>query len=537
MKFRHKTLIALVVVALGAPSLSPAQTFEERSAEVLGNIGSEFARSGSFADYDNDGDPDLFINGTVEAQRLLRNNTIGSGSATFTDVTVEIGLADQLDQYGRSSAWADYDGDGDVDLFVGRENADRQGNLHGTRGDLFRNMLMEGGTGFVNFGPQTGLDDPYNQENIAWVDIDQDGDLDLLMLMFSEPHQLYEQFAPGQFRPIGGETGFADPTSHAYGMAIGDYDGDGDVDIYISTCLIGNRIPNTFFENQLSDTGVLRFIDVVDRADTQFFPSSFGTQFADFDDDGDLDLYVIGAQGNPNAIWRNEGDLTFKELHFDELVNEVDIEEGAPVEDAGQDSAPVIYQSAETLSAGSQAVDYDNDGDLDLFVHNQTGPIGRTLFRYDGDFQFTHISTQEGLRTGPDEGYDSAFADYDLDGDLDLFAATGTDLPQRFFVSNASANGNGWLFVRLKGTKYNRSGVGAQLYATIQQGTPEARTLRRDTFLAMVGTFHQDDLPVHFGLGAAQVVDELRIVWPNGVTQVLTNVSAGQYLEVEIPGS
>ena len=208
--FHYKTLITSAVVALAAPSLSPAQTFEERGAEILGNIGNEHARSGSFADYDNDGDPDLFIQGTVQAQRLLRNNTIGSGSATFTDVTVEVGL-DNLDQYGRSSAWADYDGDGDVDLFLGREHS---GNGD-TRGDLFRNMLMEGGTGFVNFGAQTGLDDPYNHENVAWVDIDQDGDLDLLVLMFSQPHELYEQFAPGQFRPIGEETGFANPTSHA----------------------------------------------------------------------------------------------------------------------------------------------------------------------------------------------------------------------------------------------------------------------------------------------------------------------------------
>ncbi len=130
--------------------MSPAQTFEERGAEILGNIGNENARSGSFADYDNDGDPDLFIQGTVQAQRLLRNNTIGSGSATFTDVTVEVGL-DNLDQYGRSSAWADYDGDGDVDLFLGREHS---GNGD-TRGDLFRNLLMEGGTGFMNFGAQT----------------------------------------------------------------------------------------------------------------------------------------------------------------------------------------------------------------------------------------------------------------------------------------------------------------------------------------------------------------------------------------------
>ena len=122
--------------------------------------------------------------------------------------------------------------------------------------------------------------------------------------------------------------------------------------------------------------------------------------------------------------------------------------------------------------------------------------------------------------------------------------AISTCLPQRaraclsdsLSVTPRRMETGGCLFAS-KGTKNNPSGIGAQVYATIHQGTPEERTLRRDTLLAMVGTFHQDDLPVHIGLGAAQVVDELRIVWPNGVTQVLTNVSAGQYLEVAIPSS
>ncbi len=211
--------------------------------------------------------------------------------------------------------------------------------------------------------------------------------------------------------------------------------------------------------------------DVTDRTGTQFLPNSYGSQFADFDDDGDLDLYMMGAHGNPNELWRNEGDGTFAHVH-----------------DIVQDE--VLYQSSTTLSLGGQAADYDNDGDLDLLFQDQAGPIGRMLFRNDGDWLFTHAST----------------------------------------------NGNQWLYHRLKGTEKKTSGIGAQVYATIQQGTPRERTLRRDTFL-MVGTFHQDDLPVHIGLRAAEVVDELRIVWPNGVTQVLTNVSAGQYLEVTIPPS
>ena len=178
--------------------------------------------------------------------------------------------------------------------------------------------------------------------------------------------------------------------------------------------------------------------DVTDRTGTQFRPNSYGSQFADFDDDGDLDLYMMGAHGNPNELWRNEGDGTFAHVH-----------------DIVQDE--VLYQSSTTLSLGGQAADYDNDGDLDLLFQDQASPIGRMLFRNDGDWLFTHASTQEGLRTGADGGFDSAFADYDLDGDLDLFASTSAGLPQRFFVSHASTNGNQWLYHRLKGTEKNPS--------------------------------------------------------------------------------
>ena len=524
LKCHHRTLIASTLVVFATPLLSSAQTFEERGAQILGDIGIEFARSGSFADYDNDGDPDLFIQGSIYSQKMLRNNTIGSGSATFTNVTVEVGLED-LDQQGWSAAWGDYDADGDVDLFLGQQHS---GNGD-TRGDLFRNFQVEGETGFRNFGEQTGLDDPQWHENVAWVDIDQDGDLDLIVIMELAPHELYEQFAPGQFRPIAEETGFADPTSRGYGLAIGDYDGDRDLDVYISTCASWNDIPNTFFENQLTDTGVLGFIDVTARTGTQFRPNSYGSQFADFDDDGDLDLYMIGASGNPNKLWRNNGDGTFTDV--EEML-------GTPV-----------LSTPSTYLHGGQAADYDNDGDLDLLFQDRAGSIGegneflgegdglgRLLFRNDGAWQFTQVAVQEGLLTGDDGGFDSTFVDYDLDGDLDLFASTDAGLPQRFFVSNASTNGNQTLFVYLKGTEKNPSGIGAQLYATIYKGTSEERTLRRDTFLN-VGTFHHDDLPVHFGLGTAESVDELRIVWPDGLTQVLTNVLAGQRLIVTIPGT
>ena len=102
-------------------------------------------------------------------------------------------------------------------------------------------------------------------------------------------------------------------------------------------------------------------------------------------------------------------------------------------------------------------------------------------------------------------------------------------------MSNASTNGNHWLYVRLDGPTDNTTGIGASLYATINEGTPQERTLRREAN-TNAGTFNQSDLPVHFGLGAATVIDELRIEWPDGTVQTLYDVATNQYLTVWTPG-
>ena len=133
------------------------------------------------------------------------------------------------------------------------------------------------------------------------------------------------------------------------------------------------------------------------------------------------------------------------------------------------------------------------------------------------------------------------WGDLDRDGDLDVvdpnnFTLSGTPTPERVYINDASTNGNHWLFVELEGPADNTTGIGASLYATINGGTPEEVTLRREANTGS-GTFNQSDLPVHFGLGAADTIDLLRIVWPDGSKQSIANVSANQYLTVEyMPG-
>jgi hypothetical protein len=500
-----------VVLSLSPVAFAGA-TFTEAGASILGGLSVD-ARSGSFADIDNDGDVDLLIQGATAAKKLLRNNIIGTGAATFTDISSMLHFATNGPTW--SACWADVDSDGDVDVFIGSSNS------HPDVGDFLRN---DGGLGFTDASVATNLDDPGFHQNVAWADIDSDGDLDLILAMEgpTEEHEIYLQ-GPGMvFTPVGAAAGFQQPVGvKAYGMAIGDTDGDGDLDVYISTCRADNNIRNNFYENRLAQTGVLSFVDIADTNGTQFTRNSYGAEFQDMDDDGDLDLVMVGADGEATKIFRNNGGNQFTDV--DTITGN-----------------PLLSDTAGDLNGG-KAVDYDNDGDLDLFFHDHRPLHGhdkaRKLYRNDGNWVFTDVTVAEGLHTTNVGGYDSAWADFDLDGDMDLFFPTEAGVPERFFRSNASTNGHHWLHVSPRAPAPNTRAIGAQLYATIHIGTPQQRTLRREAN-TNAGTFNQSDVPVHFGLGTATQVDKLRIVWPGGTEQHFCNVAGDVHrmLIAAVPG-
>ncbi len=499
---------------IGQPAMA---VFTNQAASVLGGLNVS-GRSASLADYDDDGDLDLFFQGGgSSAQKLMRNNLIGTGTFNFTDVTSTMIPAGLTESW--SAAWGDYNGDGRIDVFVG------QANSGSNTGDLLRN---NGVAGFSNESVATGLNDAAFHQNVAWADIDNDRDLDLVIGMEGpEKHQIYLQGPASHFTPVGAEVGFQQSFgSKGYGMAIGDTDGDGDLDVYISTCRIDNNIRNNFYENRLVETGLLGFIDIADTNGTQNMRNSYGAEFLDFDDDGKLDLFLVGADGEKSKIYRNDGDNNFTDV---DTITGHDL-----LSDSGNDLN------------GGRAVDYDNDGDLDLYFHSNIRPSSsasddaRKLYRNDGGWQFTDVTIAAGIAADIEGAYDSAWGDLDLDGDQDLIVpnnlgSVSNPLPERVYLSDASTNGNHWLYVTLDGSTDNTSGLGASLYATINEGTPQEVTLRREAN-TNAGTFNQSDLPVHFGLGSANSIDELTVRWPNGRMQTFFDVAVDQYLNITIPG-
>ncbi len=506
--------------------------FTEQGATWLG--GANYSgRSASLADIDGDGDLDLFFQGASGAQQLFRNNTINAGgvsSHTFTNITsswLPSGLTDSW-----SAAWADYDGDGKVDVFVGQTNNSP------TVGRLLRNT----GSGFTDVSVSTGLNDPNFAQNVAWADVNNDHMLDLIIGMESTDgapntgggNQIYLQGPAGHFTPVGTSVGIQNPVSvKSYGMAIGDYDGDGALDIYISTCTGSGSgvIANAFYKNTLKQTGTLHFTDVANSNGTQNTGQTYGAQFIDLDNDGKLDLWVVGSDGNPTKIYKNMGNGQFVDV--DTLMGH-----------------PLLSDTGSDLNGGA-AIDYDNDGKLDFFFHDNQASGNIKLYHNDSHidpvthqyvWQFTDVTAAMGLTktaTTADPGvggYDSTWGDIDLDGDLDLINPNNsthgsTPTPERVYINDASTNGNHWLYVKLHGPGWDTTGLGSSLYATLNGGTTDQVTLRREAN-TNAGTFNQSDVPVHFGLGSSLFVNRLLIRWSDGTAQVLLNVLADQYLSV-----
>ncbi len=443
------------------------------------------SRSVDFIDYDNDNDLDLYITNGPKlgaVNFLYRNN----GDGTFTKVTGDDAVTVALAYDG--ATFGDYDNDGDLDLFV----ATWWGNV-----DLLCENNGDGTFTRITSAPVATL--AGHGEAGSWADWDNDGDLDLYVANSGGDLKdfVYINDGTGNFaRILTGQ--LATDTDTKRVGAWGDYDNDGDLDLFIAT---ESANPNRLYQNQ--GGGVLTQVNA--GAITSDNAFCFSGSWGDYDNDGDLDLFATSAGSQASNLFNNQGNGTF-----------IEITSGAQVTDI-----------ANCVSSGW--ADIDNDGDLDLFVTTGFGSLTQKnrLYINNGDGTFTRDITDP---TTIDNGwtYGCAFGDIDRDGDLDLAIAKCAGAAENNGLFLNDGNANHWLDIRLQGMVSNASAIGARVRvkATIN-GTPvwQMREISsQDAYC------NQSGLSAHFGLGDATAVDSIIMTWPSGIIRVLENVPVDQFL-------
>ncbi len=464
-------------VALIQPRFEPVQP------EVF-SLGGSFVNA--WADYDSDGDLDLFVGFNGAANRLYRNER-----GTFTDIASAAGVADA--RATRAAAWGDYDADGDPDLLVGFAPG-RQSVLTIYRNDRGR---------FTDVTIDAGLTrDSGAVRQPAWVDADGDGDLDLFVAFRDRANAFFRNDA-GRFRDVAAEIGLAD-ARRSVGAVWLDYDEDGDLDLYVGN-MDGDA--NGLFRNDPAPGGAgqaRRFVDVAAAAGLVWAgrlpnDAANGTVrpcTADVDGDGRLDLF--GTNYGKNGLFLGRGIGRFEDVSS---AWGIDI-------DARYDTCAFA--------------DFDNDGRLDLYVNGTvTGGVSYRdyLFRNTGS-RLEDVTT-DGLRAlQADHGVQ--WADFDADGDVDL-ALTGArpdgmhSLLRNMLPATAAPRSLHIRVVDAAG-RATRAGAEVRLFAA---GT--RRPLGTRLVDSGSGYDAQSDMPVHFGLATPQPVD-VEVIWPSRGTRAVTRV-------------
>jgi hypothetical protein len=502
-------------------------------APILGVDSFDLAGGAVMDDFDGDGLLDL-VSSTwdpCDHMKAFRNN----GRGGFEEVTEAWGLHEQLG--GLNLSQADYDGDGRLDILVLRGGwLHEQGRV---RNSLLRNELGEGEGRFVDVTRSAGLADPaLPTQTAAWADYDLDGDLDLYVaneiVEDGKPlaAQLFQNNGEGTFRDVAAAAGVLNLLP-SKGVGWGDYDDDGDPDLYVS-----NIGPNRLYRNLGDGT----FVDATMEAGVAGEKRrSFGTWFFDFDNDGDLDLFVadyastaeavlasyFGAEppdGQP-LLYRNQGG------RFEEVSRRWGL------------TRPL-------LPMGANFGDIDNDGWLDIYLGtgepDYASIMPNVMYGNVGGLRFEEIVVAGGFGH-LQKGHGIAFGDLDNDGDQDLFHQLGGFFAgDRFFNALYENPGSeaSWITLRLEGKGKNRFGVGARIRVRV-------RTASGERSIHLVGgtggSFGGSSSQQEIGLGAALEILDVTIHWPAGERQIYPAVplngiyravqGRSELLPVELPSS
>jgi hypothetical protein len=489
----------------------------------------------AFLDYDNDGDLDVYLTngsrfegfppGQHPRDQLYRND----GQA-FADVTLEAGLGDT--SWSMGCVAADYDNDGDLDLYL--TNFGRNVLYRNEGNGRFADLTERAGVGHLGWSTGCTFGD-YDRDGDVDLYVANYLDFDIYyrppspctwknVEVFCGPVGLvpaadvfYRNNGDGTFSEATREAGLAGPRNCGFGATFSDLDHDGWPDIFVAD----DTTPNMLFRN----LGNGRFQDVALLAGVAYNGEGarqgcMGVALADYDNDGLTDIFVSNFSDEYNALYRNEGNGFFTDVSF-----------------ASRVAAEGVWQVG--WGTAFFDFDNDGDRDIfvanghtypqaDLPQVHSRYRQRNLLFENTGDGRFAEISQRAGPGFEVEEvSRGAAFGDYDQDGDLDILVVNLNSAPT--LLRNDGGNRNNWLLVKTVGQRSNRDGIGARLvlhaggrrqYGEVQSGT---------SYLS------HSDLRLHFGLGQAQVIDSLQVRWPSGAVQTLRKVAVNQVLEVVEP--
>ncbi len=441
----------------------------------------------AWTDYDQDGDEDLFVvnnRSTDNANFLYRND----GGGVFTKITGLNLVVDPGSSYG--CTWADYNGDGRLDLFVSNYNENNM--LYRNNGDGTFTRITSGEI-VNNGGSSVGC---------AWADYDLDGFLDLYVCNRTSANFLYRNNGDDTFTRI--TTGQIVTDNANSGCCVwGDYDGDDDPDLFVANA----GAANCLYQNNGDGT----FTKIIEGPIVAPGFDSNGANWIDYDNDADLDLLVVGGPVGMNFhhLYRNEGGGVFTEITDSPIVQ--------------------VFQWA----GGSNWADWDNDGDLDLVIGGYDG--NNLLFRNEGSGAFSHIDTGVVPAAG---NYSMApvWGDYDDDGDCDLFIAKNNYFGGNNVLFRNDAAGNAWFQVRCVGTTANRTAIGAKVFLRASIHGQSVVQMREISAQTGGGNSGENSLIACFGLGDAVAVEQLRVRWPDGTEDTQTGLSVNQRITVHLGG-
>ena len=506
-------------------SESPLPDFPDEAAAAGLDITSH-AGGAIMEDFDGDGLLDIMVtsSGPLDQMHLFHNN----GDGKFTDVTAKAGLIGETG--GLNLVVTDFNNDGHPDVLVLR------GGWWGRQGVYPMSLLRNNGNGtFDDVTEEAGLMSPHPTQTAAWADFDNDGWLDLFVGHEStpeDPHpsQLFHNNHDGTFSEIAAPSGLRD-LGFVKGVAWGDFNNDGRPDLYVS--VKGGR--NKLFRNDgplspaLDASHGWRFTDVTARAKVADQTNSFATWFFDYDNDGWPDLYVggystasvqdVGAfeTGKPfhaetPRLYHNNRDGTFSDvtraMHLDRAI----------------------------LPMGANFGDLDNDGWLDLYLGTGDSTyqalLPNKMFRNDRGLRFQDVTTAGGFGH-LQKGHGVAFGDLFGTGHEDIFEEMGGALPGDTYQSTLyrnPGNQNHWITLELEGVQTNRAAFGARLDLTVKTATGERHLFRT---VGYGSSFGGNPLRQHIGLGSATEVQRIEIQWPVSKTiQRFEHIHADRNLHV-----